>query len=155
MERYHHQRERLHLWQVLQRQGRLHLWTASAARLTQLKMYLYENTENATLSTNSAGNLRDSMRSVMVCLLMVRGTRWTNMVSYVCRNSATNTYPHCPLSTSTIPNCISLNAALSIGIRKLGRTHLTLEILRHRPQFESNFREAYNRTFDDLRVCRP
>lgn len=38
-----------------------------------------------------------------------------------------------------------------VNLRKLGCTHLTLEILRHRPQFESNFREAYNRTFDDLR----
>ena len=63
--------------------------------------------------------------------------------------------PALSLSTSTTPSCISLNAASSIGIRKLGCTHLTLEILRHRPQFESNFREAYNRTFDDLRVCRP
>lgn len=38
-----------------------------------------------------------------------------------------------------------------VNLRKLGCTHLTLEILRHRPQFESNFREAYNRAFDDLR----
>ena len=36
-----------------------YLWTASAARLTQLKMYLYENTETATridqLGWQSAG----------------------------------------------------------------------------------------------------
>ena len=38
-----------------------------------------------------------------------------------------------------------------VNLRKLGCSHLTLEILRHRPQFESNFREAYNRAFDDLR----
>ena len=38
-----------------------------------------------------------------------------------------------------------------VNLRKLGCTHLTLKILRHRPQFESNFREAYNRAFDDLR----
>ena len=38
-----------------------------------------------------------------------------------------------------------------VALRKLGCTHLTLEILSHRPQFESNFREAYTRAFDDLR----
>ena len=38
-----------------------------------------------------------------------------------------------------------------VNIRKMGCTHLTLEILSHRPQFESNFRAAYNRAFDDLR----
>lgn len=38
-----------------------------------------------------------------------------------------------------------------LDIRKRGCTHLTLEILSHRLQFESGFREAYNRAFDDLR----
>lgn len=36
------------------------------------------------------------------------------------------------------------------SVRKQGCTHLTLEILSHRPQFEANFREAYRHTFNDL-----
>ena len=38
-----------------------------------------------------------------------------------------------------------------LDIRKRGCTHLTLEILSHRAQFEACFRDAYNRAFDDLR----
>ena len=42
-----------------------------------------------------------------------------------------------------------------VDIRKRGCTHLTLEILSHRPQFVSGFREAFNRAFDDLRDAFP
>lgn len=38
-----------------------------------------------------------------------------------------------------------------LDARKMGCSHLTLEILSHRQQFDSSFRENYDRAFEDLR----
>ena len=40
-------------------------------------------------------------------------------------------------------------------VRNLGCTHLTLEILSHRPQFEHRFRQAFINAFDDLNGALP